>query len=307
VPKESIELSFRVSLPGGAFRWVDAEPAGWAWSSHRIERRDPPWLLQDLSPAADPPSDQERLVDRSSVRLYREFLGLAKHARESRVDFFDAVVGFADRYGFLGDPVPLLRQLPNGDVAGVPVAPQVEPLRLWKKQVESFSELDALAELLRTKDIDALRRRIEWDRGREEVRYAHDGKFRRTRMPIATKRFHPDRYERMQGAQAFDRAWMHLRHELNKRLQSPLLVVVPSDPKRRLVAHPPTLIDALYLQLYRKAANVDWERYCDWCGKPLPPESTVRRRFCEGTQCHNHWHNRERGIKRAQAKAGAHV
>ena len=137
------------------------------------------------------------------------------------------------------------------------------------------------------------------------MQYVHKGKFRRVRKPIAVKSRHPVRYERLQTTQVFDRAWTYFSVELNSRLTTPLLVQVPSNPKHLATAHPRTLLDALYLRLYQKAARIEWERYCDWCGKPLPGKSTARRRFCEDTQCRNYWHNRKRGIERAQARESA--
>jgi hypothetical protein len=180
---------------------------------------------------------------------------------------------------------------------------QAEALNFWAREVQAFYELDDLARLLYPKDIDGLRKRIVWDQENGEVRYIYAGNYRWTRKPIATKERHPVRYERLQAAQVFDHAWTYLSLELNKRLKNSLAVSIPSDPRRLGVAHPRTLLDALYLRLYAKAANIEWQGHCDWCGDPLPPDATSRRRFCENKQCHNYWHNRERGIKRAQLRA----
>jgi hypothetical protein len=300
VPPGSIEIGFRVSLPGGSFFWTDEEPEGWTWPGARDDGRELPWLVREPAPGDSAHPDRERVVDRSSGSLYRGFLALAKRSRGTKADFGDAVVRFAARHGFLGESFALSRQLREG-TAVLPVrSPEAESLAFWARQAQDFYELDSLAELLRTKDIDGLRNRIKWDGENEEVRYVHRGDFRRTRRPIATKARHPVRYEQLRSTQAFDRAWTFLSMELNRRLKDPLIVHVPSIPSRIAVAHPRTLLSALYLRLYLKAANIEWERYCEWCDTPLPRESTVRRRFCEGTQCHNKWHNRERSTKRAQ-------
>jgi hypothetical protein len=307
MPKESIDISFRVSFPARRFYWTDEEGQKWTRGDAENSNPDPPWLVSEPSDKASP--DAERVVDRSSARLYRDFLSLAKHTRTMKAAFGAAVVRFADRYDFLGEPFPLYRSLDPapGSMAisrsALLVAPAwAEALNFWGREVQAFYELDGLAQLLHAKDIDGLRKRIVWDQDNEEVRYAHSGNFRWTRKPIATKDRHPVRYERLRTAQTFDRAWTYLSLELNKRLTSPLAVSVPSDPRRLGIAHPRTLLDALYLRLYAKAANIEWQGHCDWCGNPLPPDATARRRFCADTQCRNQWHTRERGMKRAQVR-----
>jgi hypothetical protein len=313
MPKESINIIFRVSLPPRRFRWTDQEGEKWTRDLTRDGAWDratePPWLLHEPGQNASP--DTERVVNYSSAKLYRDFLSLAKHTRSTKEALGEAVVRFADRYGFLGEPFSLLRpetpapgSLATSRAFLLAAPAQAEPLRFWGREVQTFYELDDLAQLLYAKDIDALHKRIVWDREREEVRYVHDGNFRWTRKPIATKERHSVRYERLQTAQAFDRTWTYLSLELNKRLTSPLAVAVPSDPRRPAVAYPRALLDALYFRLYAKAANIEWQSLCDWCGAPLPLDATARRRFCETTECKNHWHNRERGIKRAQMRSG---
>src|SRR5215217_6658162 len=103
----SIEIDYRVSLPSGSFRWINHEPEGWTCARDRGECPDLPWLLRDPEPDAIASPDHERVMDRSSGRLYRDFLRLAKHSPSTKEAFGDAVVRFATRYGFLADPCPL--------------------------------------------------------------------------------------------------------------------------------------------------------------------------------------------------------
>jgi hypothetical protein len=290
MPKASIELDFRVALPSGRWVWIDAPMGIGARGDDLDVDLRPPLLMRGRVPSGG----ATRVVDRSSGRLYNSFCALAKHTvAPEQATFAAAVLEFAKRYGFLGESVSLYERQSDSSVA-LPERPtEAESLWFWKSEVQSFYELDTLAALLRAGNSDARRKlgkRISWGRELREIRYFHRGELRRTNAVIAAQDRHPVRYERL-----FDRpdnkdaAWTHLSLELNKRIENALQVFVPPDRKRIAVARPRTLLDALYLRLYHKAARIEWERHCKECGDPLPPGTTVRRDFCNNT-CKTRWH-----------------
>jgi hypothetical protein len=292
MPKNSIELDFRVRLPRRQWSWSDESGEGWVAGRDEDGALDPPWLLSKPDPSAPP--DAGRVVDRSGARLYSDFRALARYtASGEQAALPDAIVRFAERYGFLGEPFALYQPTAAGTHA-LPERPmQAESLQYWGREIQSFYDLDRLAEALQLKDIEWLRERIVSGGEAAEFRYVHIGQFKRINKLVAAKDRHPVRYERLQSTQAFGRAWTHLSLELNKRLTIPLEVFVPPDPKRLAVAHPRTLIHALYLRLYQKDADIEWERRCQACGDPLPADATIRRLYCDDG-CRMTHHNPKR-------------
>jgi hypothetical protein len=317
MPKASIEIDFRVQLPRGRWMWTD-EPMGVGarGDDHGVDL-PPPLLIREPVPLAL--GATTRVVDRSGVRLYDSFRTLAKHTvAPEHATFADAVVRFATQYGFLGEPVMLYHVQPES--SALPDRPaQAESLQFWGHEVQCFYELDRLATLLQvglraggTDTLRKLRKRIFWDRELGEIRYFHPTmsyidfirpETRRidpdaiswTNKVIAARDRHPVRYERLLShPRTEDVVWTYLSLELNTRIGNALEVFFPPDRKRIAVAHPRTLLDALYLRLYHKAAGIEWERHCKECGDPLPPGTTVRRAFC-GNTCRTRWHRRISG------------
>jgi hypothetical protein len=250
---------------------------------HGVDVRPPLLIREPLSPAT-----ASRVVDRSGVRLYDSFRALAKHTRAAEDAMFAAaVVRFANQYGFLGEPVMLYHRQSGPSAALLDRPAQAESLQFWGHEVQRFYDLDEVADLLQAGDIDALRKRISWPRelGEMEIRYSHLG-MRWTTKVIAAKDRHPVRYERLLARpRTDDAAWTYLSLELNKRIENALEVFAPPERKRIAVARPRTLLDALYLRLYHKAAGMVWPRYCqaEGCGRELPADATVRRHYCDNT------------------------
>ncbi len=286
MPKTSIELDFRVPLSRGRWLWIDA-PMGMCARGNDLGVDLPaPLLIREPVPLAL--AAATRVVDRSGVRLYDSFRALARHTvAAEHATFAAAVVNFAKRYGFLGEPLMLYHRQSGSSVAFPERPAQAESLQFWGHEVQHFYELDGLATLLRAGDSDTRRKlgkRISWDKERGEIRYFHPGTMRWTNKVIAAKDRHPVRYERLLGQpRTEDAVWTYLSLELNKRIENALEVFVPPDRKRIAVARPRTLLDALYLRLYQKAAAIKWPRYCqaDGCGSELPADATVRRLFCD--------------------------
>jgi hypothetical protein len=295
MPKGSIKIVFRASLPGGRWRWTDETGEGRVAGRDQDGVLDPPWLLREPDPNALP--DAGRVVDRSGVRLYDSFRALAKFTAPGKQALLpDAIVHFAERYGFLGESFALYQPTAARSHA-LPERPvQAESLQFWGREIQSFYELDSLAEAVRVKDIEWLGKRIKFDREKGEILYDHSGELRWIRKPIATKERHPVRYDRLLNRpRTFDVAWTQLSLELNKRVENALQVFVPPDRERIAVARPRTLLDALYLRLYQKAADIEWPRYCqaDGCGKELPADATVRLLYCDD-RCRMKHHNPKR-------------
>jgi hypothetical protein len=308
MPKASIELDFRIGLPGGRWVvWIDAPMGIGARGDDLDVDLRPPLLMRGRVSSGGATC----VVDRSSGRLYNSFCALAKHTvAPEQATFAAAVLHFAKRYGFLGESVSLYERQSDLSVALPEHPTEAESLWFWKSEVQSFYHLDRLAALLQAGDSDARRKlgkRISWDTELGEIRYFHPTKsyidfihpetrhidpdtILWTNKVIAAKDRHPVRYERL-----FDRlnnkdaAWTYLSLELNKRIENALEIFVPADRKRIAVARPRTLLGALYLRLYHKASRIEWERHCKQCGDPLPAGTTVRRDFCDNT-CKSRWH-----------------
>jgi hypothetical protein len=304
MPKAAIELDFRVPLPRGRWMWIDA-PVGMGVRGAEDVHLDPPCLLRE--PVSIVPAAATRVVDRSGVRLYESFRALAKHTLTAEhTTFAAAVVDFAKRYGFLGAPVMLYHGQPESSAAFPERPAEAESLQFWGHEVQRFYDLDSVATQLRAGDSDTLRKlrkRISWDEELGEIRYFHAG-MRWTNKVIAAKDRHPVRYERLRRQPSTkDLVWTYLSLELNTRIENALEVFVPPERKRLAVARPRTLLDALYLRLYHKAADIEWERYCLACGDPLPADATVRRLYCDDG-CRTTYHNPIRRRKAQAAIAG---
>jgi hypothetical protein len=298
MPKASIEIDFRVQLPRGRWVCMDAQVGvGARGGDHGVDLR-PPLLIREPVPLAL--AAATRVVDRSGDRLYNSFRALAKHTQAAEhATFAAAVVRFATQYGFLGEPVS--RYYGQPESVGLLDRPaEAESLQFWGHEVQRFYELDSLATELRAGDSDTRRKlgkRIFWLKDPDEVRYFHAGKFLRTDNVIAARNRHPVRYERLLSQpRTEDVVWAYLSLELNKRIENALQVTVPPDRKRIAVAHPWTLLDALHLRLYHKAAGIEWPRYCqaDGCGREFPANATVRRLYC-GNTCRSRGNRRISG------------
>lgn len=235
----------------------------------------------------------------------------------------DAILGFANRWGWLGEPVPLRREGQGEVVPGSTESGLVEGERLayWTHELLAFKErIDVLhaADVVANSDAHLSRRveaarsvlssRIEWIDG--GVRYW--GK-RETPFPERWILYPPgDRPEdlvgRFESGDVVGPARFQMFREINEILWEHVHPGVPAFTKTPVVRlFPQALIGAIYVRLLSDGLGVDArERQCRNCGRYFT-HGNAKRRYCTDKCRMEYGYQHRRASRRRQRDVRARV
>lgn len=241
-------FEFRWRVPEGGYRWVrirlDGQPGP-----------TPQWVLTDGVPLGGRYRFKDYAPLRTHPALFREFAGL-EPARE-------AILRFAARYGWLGEPAGLFPLQPR---RGTSLVGTGEPFALWVKEITAMCEAVRLWQLLQAKDTKTLGQSIRWEGDRVVYRGLRGGTI------LASPDHHPSRLDEWRRGDVRGPATVYAQQVINEHLKpraSPRLLREGQPPRLRLYFVPHTLIGALWLQLARAVDGEKAYRRCrrTGCGK----------------------------------------
>jgi hypothetical protein len=230
--------------------------------------------------------------------LFLIFAALDPTTRES-------LLAFANTYGLLGEDEEIL--LPAYTTTRGTLSGRGEPYETWVKEIQAMRRAVELWNMLKSKNLSALRKVIQWvkvervDNGKrvkkDAVRYQSRPFNKKTPHGevesawIATPENSPAGFSGFQVGKVTLPAWYRLQQVINRNLSgrvSPRLLWEESgeeEPPRALGLYfvPHTLIGALWLQFSLAVAQSREYRQCQYCGKPFilaPHLARTNRRNC---------------------------
>jgi len=230
--------------PVGGYRWDhDLRPAPGLGEQENMSGA--PWLVSEAVGI-------EELSQRYSI--FRDKTALRDFAKLSPTA--EAVQGFANDHGHLGNLVPLYYPGKVGQPDSVLWAG--ESLQFWLNEIEEMSMLVALWEMIRHKLIEALKEHIIWKRDPVSVLFVWESHSGQRGAVIASDEIAPDEaspelfYQWSRG-EVIRPALSYLCGRINKRLKGHVNpTLFPSHKmgqKAEMYMVPDSLCSALYLLL----------------------------------------------------------
>jgi hypothetical protein len=241
---------------------------GYAWMKRAS--RPPCWILAEVSPLESPFNESDIPQYLHKYALFETEPALFKTFAQLPLDNRDALLAFANEYGYLG--------IKQEELQG-------ESLEDWIREINDLREGIALWEMVRNHDLAGLRARMRW----QEAEYAEDGsviRCGRWSYPLAPKGQWVEKIPELfqQGDIVLPaRVILHEWINVHIRRARPRLVYDPAIGRSVFVITPHSLLSALWLQFAESISDSKRYRTCKGCGKVLEistDERTARRLFC---------------------------
>jgi hypothetical protein len=156
----------------------------------------------------------------------------------------DAIKGFADRYGYLGELVPLIYP----DKVGILWAG--EALQYWTEQIEEMNRVVTIWGMVQNRQVEALKAHVIWKSDPDSILFiwrTSDGTFKRGTV-IASENIKSPLFYQFEWGEVIRPALSFLLNEIQQKLEgnvSPKFF--PAQQKIYMV--PDNLLSALYLLL----------------------------------------------------------
>jgi hypothetical protein len=222
--------------PTNKFRWdTQLRPAPGLVEQADIP--DSPWLVSE---AVGKPEPIRRYALFREKTILRDFTTLSPTT--------DAIKEFADRYGHLGELVPLIYPEKIGQPESILWAG--EALQFWVEQIDEMKRLVTVWDMVQNRQIEALKELVIWesDPGRVFILWrSSDGTFKRG-TAIASEKLLPTLFYQFKWGEVIRPALSFLTNEIQQKLRghvNPTLIL--AQQKTYLV--PDSLLSALYVLL----------------------------------------------------------
>lgn len=265
----SVELLLRVNAAG--YEWAGVDGSLRAGLELPIDPMDlePPWLipiLRTYETGTQVIRYHAERVDRPDRQAWRAFVALAEWLDDD-VAFRDRALQFAWGYGSLGTPVILAERSGESESGTaerwVVRSPMVrgESLARWRHEVQVFSDLATVWDLIRARDAARLEQAIEWDFDLCEAWYrpAKD----RASYLIAKKESQPARWNTIRESETnpVATANVFLRTQIEQRLPKS----VPGNPPPNWSYEPRTLLEAMAIEFHWAVKSAGNYQQCEIC------------------------------------------
>jgi hypothetical protein len=160
---------------------------------------------------------------------------------------------FADRYGHLGELVPLIYP----DKVGQPdsILWAGEALPFWVNEIEEMNFLLSLWKMIQNRDIETLKKYIIWKQDPESVifvRMSSDGTLKRGSV-IASEQISPSLFYQLEWGEVIKPALYFLSNEIEQKLNGHVNPTFFLAQKACMV--PDSLLSALYVLLLLEIQN----------------------------------------------------
>jgi hypothetical protein len=214
----------------------------------------------------------------------------------------DAIVEFANAYGFLGGEVTIPVQIPVENEANTYNLGKGETLEGWGAEILAMRHMIEVWEAARAEDAETLAEFIRWKgkAAKGEEPWPHTEVFYRgprsrfekhaVTFRIASERTNPETLARFRPGDVVQPTWYALQRFVNKKLTQhgavPKLLWHIDRRKSELEMHfvPQSLIGALWLQFAHGITGNKEYRQCEQCGRWFEVAAEVRQdgKFCQG-------------------------
>lgn len=226
---------------------------------------DPPWLVG--------PSDYEvpprQYAPFQKPNLFRQFSTLSPHHK--------AITRFANKYGLLGDPVPLIYPGRSGQTVQVG-----ESLRFWQQEIQEMAMLVDLWGLVRYEREEPLSKIILWQKHPRSVLF----RWQENRQSLIASESLPDgvsctqwKYKDVIGPARY-----YLCDQINKRLKNHVSPSILPFLDGEIYMFPDSLLSAMYVMLALEVSGrIHPAIQCRGCGVYFIP--THRRQAYHDDAC----------------------
>jgi hypothetical protein len=218
---------FLWSVPCDGYHWdEDLTPAPGLIVSGDVPL-EPPWLVG--------PSDDEvpsrQYAPFQKPHIFRQFSALSSHK---------AITRFANRYGWLGDPVPLMYPGRSGQTlqAG-------ESLQFWQREIQEMTILVNLWDLVRYEREESLRKIILWQKHPRSIIF----KWQENRQSLIASESLPGEvsYTQWKDKDVIGPAYYYLCRQINKRLENHASPRILPFLDGEIYMFPDGLLSAMYV------------------------------------------------------------
>ena len=222
--------------PTNGFRW-DTELRPAPGLVGQADLPDSPWLVSE---AVGIPEPSQRYA------LFREKTVMRDFAMLSPT--INAIKGFADRYGHLGELVPLI--YPEKVVQPESILWAGESLQFWIEQIDEMKLLVTMWDMVLNRRIEALKEQIIWQPDSKGVHFrlmtSHGTLKRRT--VIAPEKISPGLFYQFKPGEVIRPTWFFLINEIQQKMIGHVNpIFFPAQQQTYIV--PDRLLTALYVLL----------------------------------------------------------
>jgi hypothetical protein len=222
--------------PTNKFRW-DTELRPAPGLVKQVDIPDSPWLVSEAVGITEP---IQRYAFFREKTILRNFGTLSPT--------LDSIREFADRYGCLGNLVPLFYPSKVGQPESILWAG--EAFQFWTWEIEEMKRLITIWDIVQNRQIEALRELIIWKSDPDRVLIvwrSADGTFRKGTV-VASENISPTLFYQFKWGEVMKPALAYLINEIQQKLEGHINPrFYPAQQKMYMI--PDSLLSALYILL----------------------------------------------------------